>query len=88
MLQRLIASDMLYKCTESNLMESIRAIKIDFGATNVCQVSCSLLEKWCFLMVDWARQSLYFKEIKIDDQIKLLKNSWVDILLLDLMWKQ
>jgi len=39
-------------------------------------------------MVDWARQSLYFKEIKIDDQIKLLKNSWVDILLLDLMWKQ
>lgn len=78
-------------------------------------------------MVDWARQSLYFKDIKvilalfyirylshyytllrvayycrfyinlclflltitkIDDQIKLLKNSWIDILLLDLMWKQ
>lgn len=29
-----------------------------------------------------------FAIIKIDDQIKLLKNSWIDILLLDLMWKQ
>jgi len=29
-----------------------------------------------------------FVFLKIDDQIKLLKNSWVDILLLDLTWKQ
>lgn len=69
-------------------MDAIRSIKIDFNSPNVCQMTCSLMEKWCFLMVDWARQSIFFKEIKIDDQIKLLKNSWVDILLLDLMWKQ
>lgn len=87
-LQRLIASDMTYKCTETNAMEAIRSIKIDLNASDLCQVSCRLLDKWCLLMVDWARQSLYFKEIKIDDQIKLLKNSWIDILLLDLMWKQ
>lgn len=87
-LQRLMTSDLMYKCTETNIMESIRSIKVDLNASDVCQISCSLLEKWCFLMVDWARQSLYFKDIKIDDQIKLLKNSWVDILLLDFMWKQ
>jgi hypothetical protein len=108
-LQRLITSDMMYKCTETSIIDSINSIKIDLNANDICQVVCGLLEKWCFLMVDWARQSLYFKEIKvkyfcffnffnfifklififkIDDQIKLLKNSWVDILLLDLMWKQ
>lgn len=87
-LQRLITSDMMYKCTETSIIDSINSIKIDINANDVCQVICGLLEKWCFLMVDWARQSLYFKEIKIDDQIKLLKNSWIDILLLDLMWKQ
>jgi hypothetical protein len=89
-LQRLITSDLMYKCTETNIMETIRSIKLELSGNTgmICQIACSLLEKWCFLMVDWARQSLYFKEIKIDDQIKLLKNSWVDILLLDLMWKQ
>lgn len=79
---------MMYKCSEANIIETINAIKIDMNASDICETLCGLLEKWCFLMVDWARQSLYFKEIKIDDQIKLLKNSWVDILLLDLMWKQ
>lgn len=87
-LQRLIKSDMMYKCSEANLIDTINSIKLDMGGVDVCQVMCDLLEKWCFLMVDWARQSIYFKEIKIDDQIKLLKNSWVDILILDLMWKQ
>ena len=55
----------MYKCTETNIMDSIRSIKIDLNANDVCQVVCGLLEKWCFLMVDWARQSLYFKEIKV-----------------------
>ena len=87
-LQRLMTSDLMYKCTETSIIDSIRSIKIDLNSSDVCRVVCGLLEKWCFLMVDWARQSLYFKDIKIDDQIKLLKNSWVDILLLDLMWKQ
>lgn len=65
-LQRLITSDMMYKCTETSMIDSINSIKIDINASDVCQVICGLLEKWCFLMVDWARQSLYFKEIKVN----------------------
>lgn len=87
-LQRLMCSDLSYKCTDLSIVDAIKSIQIDLNSMDVCQSSVGLLEKWCFLMVDWARQSLYFKEIKIDDQIKLLKNSWIDILLLDLMWKQ
>ncbi|RNA23015.1 nuclear receptor subfamily 5 group A member 2-like [Brachionus plicatilis] len=87
-LQKLIASDISYKCSEESIIESVRSFRVDFNSKDIAQISCALMEKWCFLMVDWARQSIYFKEIKIDDQIKLLKNSWIDILLLDLMWKQ
>jgi hypothetical protein len=92
----------------------IKSIKLDLNSPDICHVVCSLLEKLCFLMVDWARQSSFFKDIKvgwiaiavpfeglpvrtialifihfkIDDQIKLLKSSWVEILLLDWTWKQ
>ena len=71
-LQRLMTSDLMYKCTETNLMESIRSIKVDLNASDVCQVSCDLLEKWCFLMVDWARQSLYFKDIKVIKSLEIV----------------
>jgi hypothetical protein len=81
-------SDMTYKCSEANVIDLIESLQIDMNAGDICATLCGLLEKWCFLVVDWARQSLYFKEVKIDDQIKLLKNSWLDMLLLDLMWKQ
>ena len=71
-LQKLINSDMSYKCTEANIMESIRSIKLDFNSKDICQISFGLLEKWCFLMVDWARQSLYFRDIKVIYLIKVL----------------
>ena len=64
-LQRLIDSDMMYKCTETSIIDLIHSTKIDVSSDDVCQTICGLLEKWCFLMVDWARQSLYFKEIKV-----------------------
>jgi hypothetical protein len=64
-LQRLITSDLMYKCTETSIIESISMIKIDMDSPDVCRTACGLLEKLCFLMVDWARQSLYFKEIKV-----------------------
>ena len=34
-------------------------------------VVCSLLDKLCFLMVDWARQSLYFKDIQVNSNKNL-----------------
>ncbi len=46
-------------------MESIRSMKMDLNSFDVSQVICGLLEKLCFSMVDWARQSLYFKDIKV-----------------------
>ncbi len=66
-LQRLIMSDLMYKCSEPGLMDSIKSIRLNFNDQSEfsSQIVCGLLEKWCFMMVDWARQSLYFKDIKV-----------------------
>jgi len=86
---KLIESDQSYRCTEIRYIEDIQQIHIDLTRDDGdILVVCSLLDKLCFLMVDWARQSLYFKDIQIDNQIKLLKAAWIEILIIDLIWKQ
>ncbi|CAF1637983.1 unnamed protein product, partial [Adineta ricciae] len=88
-LTKLIESDQAYRCTEVRYIEDIQQIHIDLTRDDGdILVVCSLLDKLCFLMVDWARQSLYFKDIQIDNQIKLLKAAWIEILIIDLIWKQ
>lgn len=88
-LLKLIESDQAYRCTEVRYIEDIQQIHIDLTRDDGdILVVCSLLDKLCFLMVDWARQSLYFKDIQIDNQIKLLKAAWIEILIIDLIWKQ
>ncbi|CAF0742075.1 unnamed protein product [Adineta steineri] len=88
-LTKLIESDQAYRCTEVRYIEDIQQIHIDLTREDGdILVVCSLLDKLCFLMVDWARQSLYFKDIQIDNQIKLLKAAWIEILIIDLIWKQ
>merc|ERR1711976_843312 len=44
---------------------------------------CPVLDPNRFTQVDWARNSYYFKELKVDDQMKLLQNSWSEMLILD-----
>ncbi|CAF2126476.1 unnamed protein product [Rotaria magnacalcarata] len=86
---KLIESDQAYRCTEVRYIEDIQQIHVDLTRDDGdILVVCSLLDKLCFLMVDWARQSLYFKDIQIDNQIKLLKAAWIEILIIDLIWKQ
>lgn len=55
---------------------------------NQCEVdlfelTCKVLDQNLFAQVDWARNSLYFKDLRVDDQMKLLQHSWPDMLMLD-----
>ncbi|CAL4118943.1 unnamed protein product, partial [Meganyctiphanes norvegica] len=55
---------------------------------NQCEVDlfelmCKVLDQNLFAQVDWARNSFFFKDLKVDDQMKLLQHSWSDILILD-----
>ncbi|XP_041368284.1 nuclear receptor subfamily 5 group A member 2-like isoform X2 [Gigantopelta aegis] len=49
---------------------------------------CKMVDQLLFLMVEWARNSCVFKELKVEDQMKLLQNSWSEILILDLVYRQ
>ncbi|KAL3872273.1 hypothetical protein ACJMK2_040207 [Sinanodonta woodiana] len=48
------------------------------------QMICRLADQLLFLMVEWARSSIFFKELKVEDQMKLLQNCWSEVLILDL----
>ncbi|KAG8178135.1 hypothetical protein JTE90_029441 [Oedothorax gibbosus] len=55
---------------------------------NQCEVDgfelmCKVIDQSLFAQVDWARNSVFFKELKVDDQMKLLQQSWSDMLILD-----
>ncbi|XP_065561756.1 nuclear hormone receptor FTZ-F1-like [Artemia franciscana] len=55
---------------------------------NQCEVDlfellCKVLDQSLFTQVDWARNSIFFKDLKVDDQMKLLQYSWSDLLVLD-----
>jgi len=51
------------------------------------ELLCKVLDQNLFAQVDWARNSYYFKELKlqVDDQMKLLQDSWSQMLILDHM---
>jgi len=49
------------------------------------ELMCKVLDQNLFSQVDWARNSVFFKDLKVDDQMKLLQHSWSDMLVLDHM---
>nr|UJP31521.1 putative steroidogenic factor 1 [Ensis directus] len=52
--------------------------------TKLLRLLCRLSDQLLFLMVEWARTSVFFRELKVEDQMKLLQSSWSEILILDL----
>merc|ERR1711936_124851 len=65
----------LYKLLQS---QSFNQVEVD-----LFELLCKVLDHNLFAQVDWARNSYYFKELKVDDQMKLLQNSWSEMLILD-----
>ncbi|KAL7731410.1 hypothetical protein ACLKA6_001431, partial [Drosophila palustris] len=47
------------------------------------ELLCKVLDQNLFSQVDWARNTVFFKDLKVDDQMKLLQHSWSDMLVLD-----
>ncbi|XP_067662615.1 nuclear receptor subfamily 5 group A member 2-like isoform X1 [Haliotis asinina] len=70
-------------------------LQTEFGQLDVAghpehflQLMCKMTDQLLFLMVEWARSCFFFKELKVEDQMKLLQNSWSEILILDLVFRQ
>ncbi|XP_028828456.1 steroidogenic factor 1b [Denticeps clupeoides] len=49
---------------------------------------CHMADQTLFSIVEWARSCIFFKELKVGDQMKLLHNCWSELLVLDYISRQ
>ncbi|XP_051960057.1 steroidogenic factor 1b [Xyrauchen texanus] len=49
---------------------------------------CHMADQTLFSIVEWARSCIFFKELKVGDQMKLLHNCWSELLVLDYIARQ
>ncbi|XP_038205134.1 nuclear receptor subfamily 5 group A member 2 isoform X2 [Arvicola amphibius] len=55
---------------------------------NTFGLMCKMADQTLFAIVEWARSSVFFRELKVDDQMKLLQNCWSELLILDHIYRQ
>ncbi|XP_072289644.1 steroidogenic factor 1a [Eucyclogobius newberryi] len=49
---------------------------------------CRMADQTLFSIVEWARSCVFFKELRVGDQMKLLHNCWSELLILDHIFRQ
>merc|ERR1711962_622904 len=72
---------------QSSLYNLLKNQTFNQVEVDLFELLCKVLDQNLFAQVDWARNSFYFKELKlqVDDQMKLLQDSWSQMLILDHM---
>lgn len=55
---------------------------------NTFSIMCKMADQTLFSLVEWARNSALFKELKVEDQMSLLQNCWSELLVLDHLCRQ
>lgn len=55
---------------------------------NTFSIMCKMADQTLFWLVEWARSSTLFKELKVEDQMVLLQSCWSELLVLDHLCRQ
>ncbi|MFT7798991.1 nuclear receptor subfamily 5 group A member 2-like [Arapaima gigas] len=55
---------------------------------NTFSIMCKMADQTLFGLVEWARNCILFKDLKVDDQMCLLQNCWSELLVLDHLYRQ
>ncbi|XP_044036993.1 nuclear receptor subfamily 5, group A, member 5 isoform X2 [Siniperca chuatsi] len=55
---------------------------------NTFSIMCKMADQNLFGLVEWARNSALFKELKVEDQMVLLQSCWSELLVLDHLCRQ
>ncbi|XP_061079862.1 nuclear receptor subfamily 5, group A, member 5 isoform X1 [Conger conger] len=55
---------------------------------NTFSIMCKMADHTLFALVEWARSSTLFKELKVGDQMSLLHSCWSELLVLDHLYRQ
>ncbi|XP_077378746.1 steroidogenic factor 1a [Festucalex cinctus] len=56
--------------------------------TSAFSLMCRMADQTLFSIVEWARSCIFFKELRVGDQMKLLHNCWSELLVLDHIFRQ
>ncbi|XP_059214072.1 nuclear receptor subfamily 5 group A member 2-like [Centropristis striata] len=52
------------------------------------RMMCLMADQMLFFIVEWARASIFFKQLKVNDQMQVLHSCWSELLLLDIISRQ
>ncbi|GAA6218138.1 nuclear receptor subfamily 5 group A member 2-like [Lates japonicus] len=55
---------------------------------NTFSIMCKMADQTLFGLVEWARNTTLFKELKVEDQMVLLQSCWSELLVLDHLCRQ
>ncbi|XP_035470626.1 nuclear receptor subfamily 5, group A, member 5 isoform X1 [Scophthalmus maximus] len=55
---------------------------------NTFSIMCKMADQTLFGVVEWARNTALFKELKVEDQMVLLQSCWSELLVLDHLCRQ
>lgn len=84
----LLDEDEMKQKMMSFLTDTLRQMETGSNAEQLLPIVCRMVDQLLFLMVEWARNSPFFREMKVEDQMKLLQHSWSEILILDFVYRQ
>ncbi|XP_022688367.1 nuclear hormone receptor FTZ-F1-like isoform X2 [Varroa jacobsoni] len=68
---------------QSQLFQLLQSQTYNQCEVDLFELMCKVIDQALFAQVDWARSTIFFKELRVDDQMKLLQQSWSDMLILD-----
>uniref|UniRef100_A0A3B4U5V6 Nuclear receptor subfamily 5 group A member 2-like n=1 Tax=Seriola dumerili TaxID=41447 RepID=A0A3B4U5V6_SERDU len=58
------------------------------GNPGTFSLMCVMADQTLLSIVEWARTSIFFKQLKVSDQMKLLHSCWSELLILDIISRQ
>lgn len=70
----------LHRSMPRNIEERVRSSMVHF--------LCRVCDQALFVLVSWSRRAHFFRDLTVEDQMKLLESSWSELLLLDIIFNQ
>ncbi|XP_058864293.1 nuclear receptor subfamily 5 group A member 2-like [Acipenser ruthenus] len=55
---------------------------------NTLGIMCRVADQTLFALVEWVRGCVFFKQLTVEDQMKLMQNCWGELLVMDHLYRQ
>uniref|UniRef100_H2Y486 Uncharacterized protein n=1 Tax=Ciona savignyi TaxID=51511 RepID=H2Y486_CIOSA len=78
-----------YEMVESEIKSRVNAAMLDDNCcSDVFNFICKIADQTLYATVEWAKKSAFFADLQVSDQMKLLQDSWIELLILDHIQRQ